>query len=251
LDVSVPSRTATARVASDATGYGLRFLGKHGWRMMVWFIALLLPLWGFASLGGELHKKAIFPFDGPMLNGLHALATPALDRFFLLMTRLGYMWGVIPIDAFVLLFLVLRRRFRDGLFFGFAVIGSAALNIVAKNHYSRTRPDLWIPLRPETTYSFPSGHAMGSITLALAMILLCWPTRWRWPVIITSLLFVVLVGLSRIYLGVHYPSDILAGWTAATAWTLGMYILVDQKAPPPPPSAAPSRDTVGAKTAFS
>jgi membrane-associated phospholipid phosphatase len=250
LDVSAPaSVTSTVRVASDAAGYGLRFLGKHGWRMMLWFLVLLLPLWGFASLAGELHKKAVFSFDGPMLNGLHALATPTLDRFFILVTRLGYLWGVIPIDAMVLLFLVLRRRFRDGLFFGFAVIGSAALNIVAKNHYARTRPDLWIPLRPETTYSFPSGHAMGSITLALAMILLCWPSRWRWPVIIAGLLFVVLVGLSRIYLGVHYPSDILAGWTAAIAWTIGMYILVDQKAPPPPPSAAPTRDTVGAKSA--
>jgi membrane-associated phospholipid phosphatase len=83
----------------------------------------------------------------------------------------------------------------------------------------------------------------------LAMTLLCWPTRWRWPVITASALFVVLVGLSRIYLGVHYPSDILAGWTAAIAWTIGMYILVDQKAPPPPPSAAPNRDTVGAKSA--
>ena len=87
---------------------------------------------------------------------------------------------------------------------------------------------------------------MGSATLGVAVILLCWPTRWRWPVTIVSLIFVVLVGVSRVYLGVHYPSDVLAGWTAAIAWTLGMYTLVDRKAAPPPPSAAPSKDTVGA-----
>jgi membrane-associated phospholipid phosphatase len=218
--------------------------------MTLWFFCLLLPLWGFASIVGEVHKKAVFPFDAPMLNLLHSLATPTLDHFFILMTRLGYSWGVMPVDATVLIFLVSRRRLRDGLFFGIAVIGSAVLNIVAKNHYARMRPDLWISLTPETTYSFPSGHAMGSTTLGLAIILLCWPTRWRWLAIIASLVFMLLVGLSRVYLGVHYPSDILAGWTAAIAWTLGMYILVDQKAPPPPPSAAPSRDTVGAKTAL-
>ena len=147
---------------------------------------------------------------------------------------------------FVLMALVLRRRFRDGLFFGIAVIGSAVLDIVAKNYFARMRPDLWLSITPETTYSFPSGHAMGSSTVGMAVILLCWPTRWRWPVMIATAVFVFLVGLSRVYLGVHYPSDILAGWTAAIAWTFGMYMLVDRKAPPPPPSAAPSRDTVGA-----
>ena len=227
-------------------GYGLRFLGKHGWRMLLLFACLLLPLWGFTSLVGEVHENEIFPFDAPMLNTLHAMSTPALDRFFVLMTRLGYRWGVIPVDAVVLVFLAMRRRFRDSLFFGIAVIGSAVLNIVAKNHYARMRPDLWISLTPETTYSFPSGHAMGSMTLGVALMLLWWPTRGRWPVIIASTTLIFLVGLSRIYLGVHYPSDILAGWTAAIAWTYGMYMLVDRRAPPPPPSAAASEDTLGA-----
>jgi membrane-associated phospholipid phosphatase len=250
MSASVPtSAGAVGRLTADAGGYGLRFLGKHGWRMMLWFVCLLLPLWGFASLVGEYHEKAAFPFDAPILNTLHHWATPTLDRFFILITRLGYIWAVVPLDVVLLVFLVLRRRFRDGLFFGIAVIGSAILNIAAKNYFARTRPDLWVSLMPETTYSFPSGHAMGSITLAFAMILLCWPTRSRWLVVFGALVFVILVGISRVYLGVHYPSDILAGWTAAIAWTFGMYLLVDQKAPPPPQSAAPSRDTLGAKGA--
>jgi len=236
-----------ARLTADAIGYGLRFLRKHGWRMLLWFFCLLLPLWGFASLVGEYHEKAVFWFDAPILKALHNWATPTLDRFFVLMTRLGYSWGVVPLDVMLLLVLVLRRRFRDGLFFGIAVIGSAVMNIAAKDYFARTRPDLWVSLMPETTYSFPSGHAMGSITLALAMVLLCWPTRWRWPVMCGAVIFVLLVGTSRVYLGVHYPSDILAGWSAAMAWTVGMYLLVDQKAPPPPASTAPGRDTVGAR----
>ena len=247
MDESMPaSPGAAARVVGDAAGYGLRFLRKHAWRMVLWFACLLLPLWGFAALVGEVHEKKVFPFDAPILTMLHAVATPTLDHFFVLMTRLGYSWGVVPLDVILLLLFVLLRRFRDSLFFGLAVMGSGVLNIVAKNHFARMRPDLWLSITPETTYSFPSGHAMGSATLGVAVILLCWPTRWRWPVTIVSLIFVLLVGVSRVYLGVHYPSDILAGWTAAIAWTFGMYALVDRKAPPPPPSAAPSKDTVGA-----
>ncbi len=192
MDELVPASPKEAvAVVGDELGYGLRFLRKHGWRMVLWFVCLLLPLWGFASLVGELREKEAFPFDAPVLNMLHAVATPTLDRFFVLMTRLGYLWGVVPLDLIVLLSLASRRRFRDGLFFGIAVFGSAALNIAAKNYFARTRPDLWLSLAPETTYSFPSGHAMGSATLGTALIILCWATRWRWPMTVASFVFCV------------------------------------------------------------
>jgi undecaprenyl-diphosphatase len=152
----------------------------------------------------------------------------------------------VPLDLIVLLSLAARRRFRDGMFFGIAVVGSAVLDVAAKDYFARMRPDLWVSLTPETTYSFPSGHAMASATLGTALVILCWPTRWRWPMTVASLVFVLLVGVSRVYLGVHYPSDILAGWSAAIAWVFGMYALVDRKAPPPPASAAPRKDMVGA-----
>src|SRR5579864_7875366 len=231
-------------VLGNQLGYALRSLRKHGWHLLLWFLCLLLPLWVFASLVGEMHEQEAFAFDAPTLNALHALATPTLDRFFVLMTQLGYLWGVVPLDLIVLLSLALRRRIRESLFFGIAITGSAVLNIAAKTYFARARPDLWLSLTPETTYSFPSGHAMGSATLGVALIILCWPTRWRWPMTVASLVFVLLVGLSRVYLGVHYPSDILAGWSAAAAWVCGMYILVDRKAPPPP-GAAPSKEPVG------
>jgi undecaprenyl-diphosphatase len=245
MDESVPaSPKEAAHVAGDELGYGLRFLRKHGWRMLLWFFCLLLPLWGFAALVGEIHEKETFAFDAPILEMLHGLATPTLDRFFVAVTNLGYLWGVLPADVLVLLWLALHRRFRDGLFFGLSVGGSLILNFSAKNYFLRARPDLWLSLTPETTYSFPSGHAMGSATLCMALVLLCWPTRGRWPVLIASVVFVLLVGTSRVYLGVHYPSDILAGWTASIAWVFGVHELVARKAPLPPPSAAPSKDAV-------
>ncbi len=231
---------------ADALAYGLRFLRIHVWRLVLWFFCLLLPLWGFAAMVEDLHEKKAFRFDGPILNFLHGLATPTLDHFFVITSRLGFHWGVVPLDALILIFLAASRRFRDGLFFGIAVLGSATLNVVAKNHFARLRPDLWLSITPETTYSFPSGHAMGSATLGMALIALSWRTRWRWPVAAVSVIFVLLVGVSRVYLGVHYPSDILAGWTAAVTWTLAIFLLVDRRAPKPPLSANPRKDVVGA-----
>src|SRR3546814_9961968 len=67
---------------------------------------------------------------------------------------------------------------------------------------------------------------MGSMTLAAVLVLLAWPTRWRWPVVAAMAVFVPMVGLSRVYLGVHFPSDILAGWAAALVWTTGAYLLL-------------------------
>ena len=130
MDESVPaSSKQRVRIVGDELRYGLRFLRKHAWRIVLWFVGLLLPLWGFASLVGELHERKGFPFDAPVLNMLHALATPTLDRFFALTSKLGYLWGVVPLDLMVLLWLALRRRFRDGLFFGSLAIDLRRLRL--------------------------------------------------------------------------------------------------------------------------
>ena len=226
------------RVATSEIGYGLRFFRQHGWRILLVFLGVLLPLLGFAALVDELRENEVFFFDKPLMLTLHQLATPAMDRFFVLVSKLGYQWGVIPLGVGIVAWLVWRRCFRDGLFFGLAVLGSLILNLVAKNHFARVRPELWLSLVPETTFSFPSGHAMASVTLGVALTLLLWPTRWRWAVLSVASAFVVLVGLSRIYLGVHYPSDILAGWMAGTAWVAAMYQLVGSRAAEPPSTPA-------------
>jgi len=91
---------------------------------------------------------------------------------------------------------------------------------------------LWESIAPEITYSFPSAHAMGSMALACVLVLLAWPSRWRWWVAVPAALFVLGVGLSRVYLGVHYPSDILAGWAAALVWTIAVHGLVFRRVKP-------------------
>lgn len=216
---------AASTLAEDAR-FGLGTLRRHGWRIALLFALVLLPLWGFGGLADEVHEGEILPFDRPLLEAAHALASPGLDALALLLAKLGYAYGVVPFDIALVLLLALRRRKREGLFAGVALGGSVLLNVAAKHYFGRVRPDLWLSLAPETSFSFPSGHAMGSMTLAAVLVLLCWHSRWRWPVSVAAIAFALLVGASRVYLGVHFPSDILAGWSAALAWTTGIYAVV-------------------------
>jgi undecaprenyl-diphosphatase len=215
-----------ASVLAEDARFGIGTLRRHGWRIALLFVLVLLPLWAFGELAEDLREGEVFPFDRPLLEFAHAIASPALDRLALLLGRIGYAYGVVPFDVALVLALALWRRKREGLFAGIALAGSVLLNVGAKHYFGRARPDFWLSLAPETSYSFPSGHAMGSMTLAAVLALLAWHSRWRWPVPVVAIAFAVLVGASRVYLGVHFPSDILAGWSAALAWTGGVYAVV-------------------------
>jgi len=202
------------------------FARRHAWRLALLFAGVLLPLWAFAELADEVREAEPFFFDAPLLHFAHDMARAGYDRLFLFFSAIGYRYGVVPADVLLVLALAWRRRFRETAFAAIATVGSALLNLGAKRAFARDRPSLWESIAPEHNFSFPSGHAMGSMTLALTVVLLAWPTRWRWPVLAAMAVFVPMVGLSRIYLGVHYPSDILAGWTAASVWTVGAYLIV-------------------------
>lgn len=207
-------------------------LKKHLWRIALLFLGLLLPMWVFAELADEVHEMEQFVFDDPILLKAHALAGPGLDGFFVAISKIGYE-GVIALDIAIVLLMLALRHWRGATFAALSFCGSALLNLGAKQFFQRDRPTLWESISPEDTFSFPSGHAMGSMTLAAAMVLLAWPTRWRWPMLALATAFVVLVGYSRVYLGVHFPSDILAGWMAAMAWVVGVYLVLFHSAAPP------------------
>lgn len=206
--------------------FGLNFLKAHWRRLLLVFTLLLLPLWGFAELAEEVGEGDPFSFDEPLLRLAHAWASPQADQIFSAVTKLGYEWFVVPFDVLLVLVLAWKGRMREGLFVGLALGGSALLTVATKQLYARARPDLWPSVLPEDSYSFPSGHAMGSMTLAWVLVLLAWRTRWRWWVVLPALAFAIAVGVSRVYLGVHYPSDILAGWAAASVWVAASFLMV-------------------------
>ena len=226
-DKTPDHKVAAAGAALKQEAYfGADLLRRHGWRLLLVFAGLLLPLWGFAELADEIREREAIGFDEPLLRLAHGLAGAGLDRFFDAVSKLGYAYGVVPVDIALVLALTLLRRFREATFAAVALGGAALLNVAAKHSFARVRPALWESISPESTFSFPSAHAMGSAALACVLIALAWGTPWRWPVVAVAGAFAFAVGLSRIYLGVHYPSDILAGWAAATAWALAVYLVV-------------------------
>ena len=221
-----PGRRGLAGVLQRERQVVAAVFRRHGVLLLLVFFGLLLPLWGFAELAGEIHEQDAIGFDEPILRFAHGLSTPGLDRFFVVVTDIGYQRGVIPLDILLVLGLLWRRRLRPATFACIALVGSALLNVGTKLVFARERPSFWESITPELTYSFPSGHAMGSATLAGVLVLLAWRGRWRWPVVACVAPLVLLIGFSRVYLGVHFPSDIVAGWAAAIAWTAASYLAV-------------------------
>jgi undecaprenyl-diphosphatase len=187
--------------------------------LAVVFVGVLAPLVLLGKLAHRILGRGFF-WDDALLLWIHGFDTPARDQFFLLITQAGRAIIAVPFCLIVTLWLARARRRGDALFFAVATFGAMFLSLVTKLFFGRDRPALWPSPAPETTLSFPSGHAMSSMAIAAALIALFWPTRWRWWAAGLGALFVLLVGLSRLYLGVHYPSDILGGWCASLAWVV-------------------------------
>jgi undecaprenyl-diphosphatase len=101
--------------------------------------------------------------------------------------------------------------------------GASLLSYGSKLYFHRERPQFWELFYPlPADYSFPSGHALFSMTFVVILIILARGRSWRRWVVLAGGLFAIAIAWTRLYLGVHYPSDILGGWFLAIAWTLAM-----------------------------
>jgi len=198
------------------------------WRsLLVLLIGVYLPLQVFGELAEEVwENEGGFPWDVPILLAIHLTSQPRLDVFATTLTKFGVFWGVFPLSAVIVLVLLRQRQWRSLAYLISTLLGSIIINRTAKVLLHRVRPHLWKSPSPELDYGFPSGHAMSSMTLVVALIILTWGTRWCWLVLIVGGLFVLAIAWTRLYLGVHYPSDILAGWMVSIAWAVGVSFVI-------------------------
>jgi undecaprenyl-diphosphatase len=155
--------------------------------------------------------------DQPL--GPHWLPSAVRD-----VTALGSTTVLTMVVTLTACFLALRGRFRSALLvIAATTLGAFAVTLI-KAMIARARPDLVGQLMEEASHSFPSGHAANSAIVYLTLATLLFPVVRGWHmrgfVLAAAMLLVGLIGVSRVYLGVHWPSDVLAGWAFGSCWAL-------------------------------
>ena len=198
-------------------------------------IAVLLIT--FSLIAEEVMEGEPLAFDRTVLlafrqpsNPSVPIGPPSLQEAARDVTALGstIVLGIV-LFAIVGYMFIARKRAEAWLMLG-AVLGGVALNNILKFSFARPRPDLVAPAARVFTPSFPSGHATMSAITYLTLGALLAHTHASRPMRIyfmsLAALLTVLVGLSRVYLGVHYPTDVLAGWCIGTAWAMACWVLM-------------------------
>ncbi|MDF1872324.1 phosphatase PAP2 family protein [Vannielia sp.] len=214
----------------------LSFLKRFEVVTLVAIFVVAGALWSFVALADEMLEGDLGGFDERVLL---ALRTPGdvsnpiggehVEIAMRDLTALGGVSVLTLITLTVLMLLLLHRQRSSALFMGVAVMGGLLISNLAKTGFSRPRPDLVPHAVDAATASFPSGHSMmAAVTyLTIAVMIARVEKRMRLKVFYfaAAIVVTVMVGLSRVYLGVHWPSDVLAGWMLGAAWALGVWLL--------------------------
>jgi membrane-associated phospholipid phosphatase len=162
-------------------------------------------------------------FDTAGREAAHAYARPWLTWVMKVATQAGGGWVLWPGGALIVVLLARAARRREAALFAVAVVGANLVSETMKLFFHRLRPAPWFDYPLPFTYSFPSGHAFVSFCfyLCLADILIDdkWPLARKVAIWSAALGCTLTIGFSRVYLGVHYPTDVLAGYAAGIAWT--------------------------------
>jgi len=207
-------------------------------RLLALFLAAALLVFIGSMVASEMLEGDTLAFDRGVLIALRLpgdLATPIgprwLQQAMIDITALGGTTLLTLFSGLAIAFLLLLGRYRHAAFAALATGGGALGNSMLKSFFARPRPDVVPHFIEVHSLSFPSSHALNSaiVYLTLAALLAREFPQRRLRVFIVGAagMLVLLIGFSRIYLGVHFPSDVLAGWSLGAAWALAMGIIAD------------------------
>jgi undecaprenyl-diphosphatase len=203
----------------------------NAYRILIALALAAAALWIFAEVVEEVFYERDIVLDRAILRGLRSTFDPAVPRgphWFESaardITALGSFTVITILTVTVVLFLLIVRQRSGAVLVLVSVFGGIAIGESAKAFFARVRPDVVPPLAEVSSASFPSGHAMLSavayLTLAALIARLVPRFAVKAYVVGVGVFVATIVGVSRVYLGVHYPTDVLAGWSLGAAWAL-------------------------------
>ena len=209
---------------TDAPANKKRFFGLLSLSLLIGLATAIGALIFFGWLADEALEGDARAFDDATRAAVHQLASPLVTA---IMRGFSFVGSTIALSAgtiFVVIRFAMRKWKREAILFALTMIGAGLLNITLKLAFKRPRPVPFFNLSPPESYSFPSGHSLTSAVFfgALAAILTARikSRRVKAAIWIVSIGMFLLIGLSRIYLGVHYTTDVIAGFAAALIWIL-------------------------------
>jgi undecaprenyl-diphosphatase len=219
----------------SAVWHHLRKRDREELLLLGGILALVAVLLVIINLAGEVLEGDTQHFDERLLAALRKADDPAspigprwLEQVAFDLTALGGPTVLGLTVAAVVGFLLLHRAVRNAVFVLVACGGGWLLNNVLKELFGRERPDVVPHLREVMSLSFPSGHALTSAVVFLtlgALLMRVVQTRLaKFYLMAIAVLTTFLVGLTRVYLGVHYPTDVLAGWLIGMSWALACWL---------------------------
>jgi len=207
----------------------LRKLEQHEIEWLITGVVICLLLWGFFALASEVMDGDTKALDTRILVALRKADDPSrpigpawVENVLLDLTALGGPTVLTLVVGAVAGFLALQTRYRTALVVLLTAASGELANTVMKNIFLRERPDVVPHLRDVSSTSFPSGHAMESaiiyLTLGAMLMRIAERRATKLYCIGMAVLVTLLVGISRVYLGVHYPTDVIAGWMFGFFW---------------------------------
>jgi membrane-associated phospholipid phosphatase len=206
-------RFAAARFSPD---------GEFGLHLTIGMVLMLAAAWVFAGIAEDVVEGDTTVVDDWIAHWLHDHASPGMTRLMLLVTHAHGVAGAIAMSLLLAWWFYRRGERYWLLALAVTVPGGMLLNVLVKFVVQRPRPHFDHPLLTLTTYSFPSGHTASAALVygLLACYLVTRVSSWplRIAIVAAACLMVALVALSRMYLGVHYLSDVLAATAEGCAW---------------------------------